>query len=310
MYYNSHIYTIFITSCLAVGCLLFVIITYLLPMSTVAAQSQVVAAKPKGLTLSPLRSELDITPGTSLNGILTVTNSTDKVMSVSLNAEEFSVIDPQYDYAFTVESDLTKWVSFVPENTSLVAGETKKISFSVGVPLTAEPGGRYISLFASTNTSAPVGGVSSRQQIASLLYITVRGDVTRSGHLVSLSAPWAIGGQSIWSINLQNTGTTHFRSRYNVSVQNLIGNSVVASMAGDALILPGTVRAVSDTLPSPQLPGIYKVIYTIGLGDTPEAVETRFMVYMPPQALILALVTITLLVTGLWRHRLRKRHVV
>jgi len=279
--------------------------TSLLPIPEASAQVKPAVAKLKGLTLSPLRSELEIAQGTLLDGTLIVTNSTDKVMTVSLSAEEFNVTNQQYDYAFTAESDVTKWVNFSSTKVDLAAGESQTISFAVGVPLTAEPGGRYISLFASTDAAIQDGGVSSRQRIASLLYVTVTGDVSRAGHLVSLSSPWAVGGNSRWSIAVQNTGTTHFRSRYNVKVQNVVGHAFVASMTGDALILPGTVRAVSDILPLPQLPGLYKYLYTIGLGDTPATVETRYVLYMPPVAIVVVVTAIILLVSGLLRRRPR-----
>ncbi len=295
------------TLLISLGIGLLFVVSYSLSIPTVVAQVNVTVTKPKGLMLSPLRSELDIAPGTSLDGTLTVTNSTDKVMAVSLDAEAFSVINQQYDYAFTRESALAKWVTFTPAEATLAAGESQTILFTVGVPLTAEPGGRYIGLFVSTNTAIQDGGVSSRQRIASLLYITVTGDVSRVGHLVSLSSPWAVGGDSRWSVAVQNTGTTHFRSRYNVNVQNVVGHAVVASMAGDALILPGTVRSVSDTLPLPRLPGLYKYIYTIGLGDTPATVETRYVLYLPPAAIVVVVIAIILLVSGLLRRRPNKR---
>lgn len=286
--------------------LLFVVSACLWSTPTAAAQAKVVVTKPKGLTLSPLRSELDIAPGTSFDGTLMVANSTNQPMAVHMSAEEFSVINPQYDYAFTAESDVAKWATFTPEDVSLAAGKSQKVTYNIGVPLTAEPGGRYISLFASTDTATASEGVKSRQRIASLLYITVDGDVTRVGHLLSLTSPWAINSVSMWSMALQNTGTTHFHSRYNVSVQNLLSHSVAASMSGDALILPGTVRAVSDTLPSPKLPGLYKVVYTIGLGDTPAVVETHFVLYLPLM-MIVSLAAIILLVSLLVRQRLAKR---
>lgn len=249
----------------------------------------------EGLTVSPLRKEIDITPGTSLDGTLTVINSTDKSIKVNLSAEEFSVINQQYDYAFTAESDATKWVTFNNAEIDLTAGESKKVKYSVGVPLSAEPGGWYVSLFTSTDVKSSDENVNSRQRIASLLYITVLGDVTRSGHLVSLTSPWMAGGKSIWSAALQNTGTTHFRSRYNVQIQNLFGHSMVVSKLGDALILPGTVRLVTDELPLPQLPGLYKIVYTIGLGDTPAKVETRFILYLPPIVVVIIMAAIIIL---------------
>jgi hypothetical protein len=247
----------------------------------------------KGLTFSPLRSEFDVASGTSHEGILRVSNLTDKPMSIHLSAEAFSVINQRYDYAFSAESDVAKWVSFVPQDIDLMAGESKNATYAVGVPLTAEPGGRYISLFASTDTATSSEGVKSRQRVASLIYLTVLGDVSRVGRLVSLSSPWAISGSSQWSAALQNTGTTHFRSRYEVRVQYLIGSGVAASAAGDALVLPGTVRAVTDTLPVPSWPGIYEVVYRIGLGDTPAKIEKRLMLYLPPVAIAGVLVALS-----------------
>ncbi len=243
--------------------------------------------KQKGLTLSPLRTELNIEPGTSLDGVLTVTNSSEKPMTVDLSAEVFSVINQQYDYAFTEESNVVKWVSFSESKLTLAAEKSQKVTYTVGVPLSAEPGGRYISLFASTDTGLPKDGIESRQRVASLLYITVLGDVTREGHLLSLTSPWFLSGENSWNTALQNTGTTHFRSRYNVRIKDLIWNGVFADISGEALILPGTVRSVSDVLPAPQIPGIYKVVYTIGLGDTPAVTKSRFMLFVPPWATVL-----------------------
>lgn len=285
---------------------LFFVLTFVMLLSPnyVSAQSK---QSQKGLTLSPLRTELNIAPGTSLDSTLTVTNSTNKPITVDLSAEEFSVINQQYDYAFTVESNVAKWVTIKPLKIELLAGQSKQVSFAVGVPLSAEPGGRYISLFASTDIMTSDNSVSSRQRIASLLYITVLGDVSRLGNLVSLSSPWAVFDNTKWSTALQNTGTTHFRSRYNVQVKSLIGNTVASAMSGEALILPGTVRAISDVLPLPKLPGVYKIIYTIGLGDTPARVETRYMLYMPPIATAVLILFIIVIHLRLLRRR-QKRH--
>lgn len=302
---NMRTNTLLSWSLVIIGTMFFVvslslIITSSWVVQTVSARDKV---ETKGLTLSPLRNELEIAPGTSLDGVLKVTNSTNRPMLVQLNAEEFSVINQQYDYAFTAESNVSKWVTFNPTEVNLAIGESKKVSFTVGVPLSAEPGGRYISLFASTNTAASDDNVPSRQRIASLLYITVLGDISRVGHLVSLSSPWLVGDKSTWSVALQNTGTTHFRSRYNVKVKNLLWDGTVAGMSGDALILPGTIRLIPDTLPLPQLPGVYKVIYTIGLGDTPSVTETRLSLYLPPWAIMIIVVIIIISALALKRRQ-------
>lgn len=264
--------------------------------------------KSKGLTLSPLRNELDITPGTSVDGILKVTNSSTAVMTVNFNSEEFSVINQQYDYAFTDESDIAKWVVFDSNEQTLGVGETKNISYRVGVPLSAEPGGRYISLFASTDTNTVESSINSRQRVASLLYINVTGDVTRQGHLISLNLPWLITGPSKFSMVLRNSGTTHFRSRYTINIRNIISNKTVTEKLGDALILPGTVRAISDDYVLPKLPGIYKVTYMIGLGDTPAITKTEYFLYITPSAMTIIVVFITLIILYILKLKQKKKN--
>jgi hypothetical protein len=217
-------------------------------------------------------------------------------MVVDLSAEVFSVINEQYDYAFTAESNVVKWVMFSSNEVALAPGETQDVTYAVGVPLSAEPGGRYISLFASTDANKTTSGVESRQQVASLLYITVLGNVSRTGHLVSLTSPWLISGDSIWEMALQDTGTTHYDSRYSMQIDDLLWNGTVFSSSGEALILPGTIRLISNKLPAPAWPGLYRVVYFIGLGDNPAVTKTRLVLYMPIWATILVAILIIVLI--------------
>lgn len=250
----------------------------------------------KGLTLSPLRTELNIAPGTSQGGVLRVTNNSTLSMTVTMSAEVFSVINQQYDYAFTAESNVVKWVTFNPTDINLEPGKGENVTYTVGVPLSAEPGGRYISLFASTNTNKTASGVESKQQIASLLYITVLGNVSRIGHLISLSSPWLMSGDSTWDMALQDTGTTHYSSRYSLQIEDLFGGRTVAGMSGESLILPDTIRLVTNELPAPAWPGLYKAVYDIGLGDNPAVTKTLLILYMPLWASILIVVLIIALI--------------
>lgn len=274
------------------------IFTYPLTVSAIDGNTPSV----KGLTLSPLRAELDIEPGTSLNGVLKVTNFSTKPMLVTMSAEVFSVINQQYDYAFTAESNVVKWVTFNISEINLEPGNSQDIKYTVGVPLSAEPGGRYISLFASTDASESKGtSVESKQRVASLLYITVTGDVSRAGQLISLSSPWVVSGDSTWSAALQNTGTTHYRSRYKLQIKDLIFDEKAAGMSGEALILPGTVRLVPDKLPAPFWPGLYKAVYDIGLGDSPAVTKVKLILYMSVWSVLVIIIIISLLIFWIYR---------
>ncbi len=262
----------------------------------------------RGLTLSPIRAELDITPGTLLEHSLKVVNHSNKAITVHMSAEKFSVINQQYDYAFTAESDTAKWVTFASDEVQLAPGKSQQIAYKIGVPLTAEPGGRYISLFASTDTTVGDGSVQSRQRIGSLVYLTVTGNVTRVGKLISLTSPWAIGAKDLWSMAIQNSGSTHFRSRYSVEMHHLIGGGIAASLSGDALILPGSVRAVTDVLPTPRLPGVYKTVFTIGLGDTPLTHQTRYLLFIPAWSIVALIIIISLAIILIYYIRSLRKH--
>lgn len=262
------------------------------------------ASNLKGLTISPLRSEFEIEPGTMSSGTLAISNSSDKDLTVNLTAEQFGVINQQYDYSFSNDSDLIKWISFGSDMIELKAQESKKILFTINVPLSEEPGGRYICLFASINGNKLGTGINSIQRVASLLYITVSGDVTRSGELLNLNLPPIITGETKWSAALRNSGTTHFRNRYNAVIQNIVGKSIIDSVSGDNLILPGTIRSISDDTPLPNFPGIYKLVYTIGLGDTPARVETRYIIFLPLYAIaILIIISCSLIYYFITRKR-------
>jgi hypothetical protein len=261
----------------------------------------------KGLRLSPLRQEASIAPGTSTNGSLKLTNQTSKPMTIHMSAEMFHVVNEQYDYAFTADSDIAKWVTYKQDTIILDPGKSQTVPYVVGVPLTAEPGGRYISLFATTDAQSDTGDVKSQQRLASLVYLTVTGDISRVGSLVSLHQPWLTTGSDKWIIELRDSGTTHYRSRYGVEIQTLWGGHI-GSYTADALVLPASVRALDGVLPAPQLPGLYKAVYAIGLGDTPAVHTTKLFLYIPLWSVLALMVFIGMVAaTILYVRSLRKK---
>jgi len=260
----------------------------------------------KGLTVSPIKTEIDIAPGGSFSGKLLIENSTRKLMKVVFNAEAFNTVNQQYDYSFDQGSNIAKWIKFYPSELSLFEGESGEISYSLDIPLSAEPGGKYISLFANNDELSIDVSVSSRQRVASLLYVTILGDITRTGKLVSLSSPWLINNKNEFNAKLQNTGTAHFRSVYSLQVMGLVGDSVIAETKAESLILPGTIRSITNEFPLPKFPGVYKAVYTIGLGDNPAAKETRYFLYIPLIVVIFIVIVLFLGLSLLIRKLIKK----
>ena len=241
------------------------------------------ALSTKGLALSPIRTELDMKPGVSFKRSLQLTNYSNQPMAVHLSADEFSVINQQYDYTFSDHTETSRWASFVASDVSLGPGKSKVVAYTINVPSTAEPGGRYISLLATTDVPTAPGEIRTQQRVASLVYLTVQGDVTRVGSLKSLNSPFIFDGYQNWKMAIANTGTTHFRSKYTVSIKNIFDGHEVATKSGSALILPHTTRDVTTRLPVPKFIGLYKIDYTIGLGDIPAVKQVYYIVFLPKQ---------------------------
>jgi hypothetical protein len=236
----------------------------------------------RSLGISPLRSELTISPGTSFDGKITLNNSGKTAVTVTMNTEAFSVTDEAYDYSFDSSGKGVDWVTFSSNTVSIDPGKSTTLSYKVAVPIDSEPGGRYLSLFASSSPSATITGVTSVNRVASLLYITVAGDIARTGKVLTFNSPVLTFGEPTWTATIQNSGSAHFHSLYNVNVKYLFGGSTLTSAQGDSLILPSSVRLLSQTIPHPDWLGIYRLDYTIGLGDSPAQRETRYILYLPP----------------------------
>lgn len=250
----------------------------------------------RGLTITPLRKELFIQPGTSKTGIIELSNNSSQTTVIDLSAEEFNVINQQYDYVFTAESDVAKWIKYDDDKIILDSNQKKTVQYTVGVPLLTEPGGRYLSIFASVKNNNE-GDFGYTQRVASLLYITVEGDYSRDGNLLKLNSPWLIFDKSKWSAVIQNTGSTHFISRYQVKISSIFSKKTYSDLNSESLIMPSSVRSIVDDITLPRSVGIYKLDFLIGIGDKPAANVVRYFLYIPKYFLLIFIIIITLVVS-------------
>ncbi len=256
------------------------------------------ASAVRQLTITPLRSEYTIPAGTTQKGTITLKNTGTEALDVTLDAEAFKVINQNYDYSFQPNSTLGTWVGFSSDNFELAANTSKDVSYSLNIPLDAEPGGKYLGLFASSVPSDDVSTIVPVERVGSLLYLTIPGGTTQTGKLLGLNAPSVVFGTSSWNATIQNSGTNHFRSTYSVTLGDVFGRKLSAT-TDSRLILPQTVRLVSASMSAPQWIGIYKTTYDFSLGDSPDAIQTKWFVNLPPlqvAALVIILLALVFLV--------------
>lgn len=253
-----------------------------------------------GLSISPLRSELVTRPGSVVKGKISVGNPSKEPITVGLAVKTFSVTDRTYDYTFGT-GDASKWVSLDSSSITIKPGETAKIGYNVAVPARTTPGGYYFAVFASTTVNGV--GEPGTVQAASLVYMTVQGDLVKTSVMQNASLPVFVTGSEIpYSFDVKDTGNVHFTAYFYGQTESLLFGKQTETGTSH-LLMPNAVRTVRSTVPSPLLPGIYKVEYGYKV-DFADIITTQvgYIIYFPPWAFILVIFAVLL-----WRWIVQRR---
>ncbi len=220
----------------------------LAPVSAGAAEAQ-----ERGLSIAPLRKEVSARAGATATANFIVANLTRDTMTVNLAVKQFSATNFVYDYEFRQPDN--DWLKVDAPQIQLEPGESRKIPYTVTIPEKTTPGGYYYTIFASTDISS---GLPTTVQAATLLYLTVEGDLIRTSVLQNDSLPFLITSNEIPSkFDVKNTGNTHFSAYFYGQLESLVGTYPESGTSH--IILPGSVRTVGGAVQSPLLPGLYKV---------------------------------------------------
>lgn len=262
------------------------------------------AASPAGLTIQPLRQELALDPGQTVNSTLQVTNNTKQNQTVYMGSETFDVINENYDYSFSRAEGANKWISFKETDALIKPAGSHIFNYSLAVPDSAEPGGRYIAIFASVNQKS--GDVDITNRAGQLSYITVNGDVTKQGQILSLDLPkFSVKNSLSWQTRLQNNGSAHFNSQITAVIYNIFGKKV-GQTSQKHLILPNKIRQLSGQVQLGKWPGLYRIQFKVGRGDLPAQFQTKWVVYLPLWSIIILIVLITFVIEFFVKRRRRR----
>jgi hypothetical protein len=240
----------------------------------------------KGLLITPLRQFLSVDAGKTVNSSFSVANLTDTPLTVDLKVEQFSVTDYVYNYTFSKPKD--PWLQLSTQHVDLQHNQTKSIDYSIAVPVGSAPGGHYYTLLASATLSS--GGIKNTIQAADLVYLTVNGELTTVSHLESSSIRKLNFGNDIpYTLKPINTGNVYSFVYVSGELHGLFVRPVETSNAH--LLMPGHVRTLSDSIPSPVLPGVYRASYGYKTESNWIIEESHWIVYIPPWfiALLLAM---------------------
>lgn len=207
-----------------------------------------------GISISPLKYELNIEPGKEASQLIKVTNSTDGALTLYTSKEDFVAGDdtgtPSFvkkQNATSDEYSLSSWITVEESNFTLAKGETREIRFRVKAPSNAEPGGHYGAVFFSPG-SPEKGQVTVVQRLGVLLLVNVPGEVKIAGGLDSFNVGSSdqnkFTGKSefdafpiVFQTRFKNDGNTHLKPTGKIELVDDNGN-VLKSIGKETITTP------------------------------------------------------------------------
>lgn len=268
------------------------------------------------LKLSPVRTDIEIEPGTSKTVQITATNLTKAPITVRPITNDFVAGDERGTPALILDADkfapthsLKRFMAPVADVT-IPAGKTQAIKVVITVPKDAKAGG-YFGAVRLAPTSPDSGGqVNLSGSVGSLILMTVPGLVTEKLNLTDFSIQQ--GGKSGTtfsspndlqvSARFENKGDVQAAPFGKVSVKQ--GDKVVYEADFNNkdprdMILPDSARRFDVPLKNIESFGNYTVSATFTYGKKNQTIEVSKSFWVIPQAVIIATIVGVLLLIGL-----------
>ena len=243
--------------------------------------------------VGPGRAELVVSPGETIVQEITVTNRISENRTFKLDVDDITgSADGSSAVALTDGArgpySLRDYISFPENSFTLGLGERARIPVTIKIPADAEPGGLYGSVLISTERSTLEGGEASRSpiiaRIGSLFFVTIRGEVERSGSVKGISTVdgkwWYEEGPINLSILYENTGSVHVNPYGEINITNMFGEQVGFVELEPWFVLPKSLRSRDVLWDREFLLGRYTVTAKINRGydDVVDEVTTTFWV--------------------------------
>ncbi len=248
-----------------------------LGLKGIISPSPVAAVGKFYVTISPPINELVLEPGSKSTYGLTLYNNSDKLVIVDLRASPFR---PQGEEGEVNISDnplpVTKdWVTVYPQRVMLGPRESKVVSYTINLPSTAEPGGFYFAIVASSEGEryqsnpqpAVESGTSVVASVAELVLVKVNGPVNYDAQITYFDTfnkkRFFNYGPVGLVIKVKNLSNVHALFSNKVEVKNILFPMEDYTLSLKAKrILPQAVRLFKTEMPNKWHFGYYKAIVT------------------------------------------------
>ena len=281
------------------------------------------------IALQTLRIEATVDPGGQVASVIRLFNDQENALILYPSVEGFTdsgdeTGNPTFIPIDRDVNDLPNWVLFNAEKYTIAPGEFLEVPIVIDIPINAEPGGHYATVFfGSVPSGKERGNVQLGSRIGTLVIIDVRGEVYESVDLLSFHTKEEQKMFNhlpvVFETRLENKGNVHIKPKGSIKFKNLFGmlSEEIDFNSQDGNILPNTIRKYQDVWIKDETSlendgfwgrtktewnnfalGYYKAVLSVDLGrDTPNIVEMKYGFWVFPwRVLLISIILIIVLV--------------
>jgi len=299
---------------LTAGWLLLTASCLLLAVPASAQQVVKIAAIP------PRVEDLVADPGEVITREIKVRNLSDREMALETKISDFIVEGNKGVPVFLSEQPLSstenrwalsQWVNVSPTRFVLKPGETKALDLVIIVPENALPGGHYAAvLYQPAKGQVGFKGSASEvvPSVASLLYLTVSGDITEDAFVRRMDIPrFSEYGPIEIETEIENLSDVHIKPLATIRIYNLFNQLSTSLKLEELNIFPGKSRVYQNTWSRKWLFGRYKAVLEGSYGSQGQALLATAYFWVIPWKILLIILLAVILIVLLTIYFKRKR---
>lgn len=255
------------------------------------------AADPsQGLTVTPPTFELSANPGDTLKNSIRVDNLTATPLKITTGLKNFTALGEEGQVGLTeAESSfsLVSWIKMEPQAAEIPVKGSRIFSFTIQVPVNAEPGGRFGAIIFKTDAKPIAGsGLAIGQEIGALLMLRLAGKVNEQAHIGTFKSLRSFQeyGPVKFETRIKNDGNVHVKPTGTITVTNFFGRKVATIPVDAKNVLPGAVRKLHTTWDRTSLFGKYTATLSLQYGNQQILTSSSTFTVIPYRMVLLGLV--------------------
>ncbi len=208
------------------------------------------AEKAQAVTVSPVRIELAVDPGQSIDSSIKIYNNERGVKTYYLFAAKFDSQDETGQPHF-IPNDKTGIVSWTNLPTSIDVGpqQSQNVNFSISVPAGTDPGGYFGAVLISQIPPSPSGfDISLQSEVGTLLFLKVNGNFKQGETILEFETKdknHTFNHLPIeFFFRFQNSGADRAQPIGDITLKNMFGGTakIISANPSAGNVLPESVR--------------------------------------------------------------------